>query len=215
MHVDWHRVIKSPTLQLNWLIADDFQDPFERPVLTVRWWGSCQPDQGQVTEQGATGGPVPVPIGPGVEDGYLISFFRDIPGPRFDPSNPTTDFSRPDSSLTGGLLGSYVLPFDRVRVKETPFWGWDEYLIFEYEADLWDAHLDHPSEIARPDGFFQRPYERYWISIAAEVGHKLVEVTDPTGPPKQATDHYWGWHTSPLDRFDVATMTKLFMPNQE
>lgn len=217
--VDWHHAMQSPTAPPNWIIADDFEDDFDLPVLTVRWWGSYF-ENGNVVQHSPTGGPPdPLAIVPGVEDGYLISFFDDMPGPRLDPVNPTPDYSRPRD-----LLGSYVIPYDLVRVTETPFVGWDGHQIWEYEADLWAAHLDHPSDLARPDGFHQRPGERYWISIAAEVGHTILEATDPlTGDTiwetvdtgKEAFEHYWGWHTSPLPNFDVATMSHLFMPNQE
>ncbi|MGI9427228.1 MAG: PEP-CTERM sorting domain-containing protein [Bythopirellula sp.] len=220
--VDWKKSMISPTLEPNWMIADDFQDPFDLPVLTVRWWGSYFPD-GQVQFRSPTGGPGdPVPVGPGMEDGYLISFFDDMAGPRFDPANPTTDYSRPRD-----LLGSYVIPFDKVRVEPTNYVGWDDHPIWKYEADLWAGHFEHPhpTDIARPDGFFQRPGERYWISIAAEVGHTIVEVPDPTGggdsiwetvdTGKEALTHFWGWHTSPEARYDVATMSRLHMPNNQ
>lgn len=220
--VDWNKTMLTAVPEPNWIIADDFEDPYVRPVLTVRWWGSYAPEDTAVppvVQHGATGGAVPVPQGPGVEDAYMISFFRDIPGPRYDPNNPTAGYSLPDSSPTG-LLGSYLIPFERVRWKSTPYLGWDGHPIYEYEADLWAACLDHQSDLARPDGFYQRPGERYWISIAAEVGHEIFEVATPDGSTewisedngKEALRHYWGWHTSPIEFGDVATMTKLFMP---
>ncbi len=213
--IDWMHSMQSPTAPPNWVIADDFRDQYNLPVITVRWWGSYLP-QGQVVQHVAGGPPVPIPPAPGVEDGYLISFFKDIPGPRFNPAMPTTDYSRP-----GDLLGSYVLPYDKIRVKPTPYQGWDMHPIYEYEADLWAGHLDHRSDYAQPDGFHQLPGEIYWLSIVAEVGHKIELVPDGTGGPdqwqstpsgKEAFSHYWGWHTSPLERFDVATMGHLFMP---
>jgi hypothetical protein len=209
--VDWNSVMLSSTIPPNWVVADDFEDPFKLPVITVRWWGSYV---------GPTFGPNGQTLfGPGSEDGYAISFFRDVPDPDGNRDIPT-GFSRPD-----GLLGTYVLPFEKVRIKETPYVGWDMHPIFEYEADLMDAHLDHPvTPYADPNGFNQIPGERYWISIIAEVGHKL-ELIQPTpdAPPiwisedtgKRAQDHYWGWHTSPLERFDLATMGHLFMPGNQ
>jgi len=210
--VDWNKIMQSPTLDPNWVIADDFRDEFERPVITVKWWGSYL---GPVFQQPVVGGPViTLPPGPGVEDGYAISFFRDI------PVGPDAPFSRPD-----GLLGTYVLPFDRVSVKPTPYVGWDQHPIFEYEANLMDAHLDHAVQpYADQMGFNQRPGEVYWISIVAEVGHQLRIETDPTSGEvrwvsedtgKFAQNHYWGWHTSPVHFNDVATMGHLFMPGNE
>lgn len=214
--VDWNKIMESPTLEPNWVIADDFRDPVDLPVLTVRWWGSYL---GPVFQQSATGAPITIPPGPGVEDGYAISFFKDIPDP--DGSRPEpAEFSKP-----GDLLATYVFPFDKIRIKPTDYVGWDQHPIFEYEADLQDAHLDHAvTPYADPNGFNQRPGEIYWISIIAEVGHKLELQTDPaTGEVrwvsedtgKFADQHYWGWHTSPLERLDIATMGKLFMPGNQ
>jgi hypothetical protein len=168
-----------------------------------------------VFQQPTAGGPIiTLPPGPGVEDGYAISFFRDIP---VGPNNP---FSQPD-----GLLGTYVLPFSKISVKPTPYVGWDQHPIYEYEANLMDAHLDHPVPgYADQMGFNQIAGEVYWISIVAEVGHALETVTDPltgevrwvsTDTGKFAQEHYWGWHTSPIRFNDIATMGHLFMPGNE
>jgi hypothetical protein len=210
--VDWNKIMQSPTIEPNWVIADDFRDPFTTPVRTVRWWGSYNPQPAVFRDEAGT--IVPVPPGPGVEDGYAISFFGDV------PVGPNDPFSHPD-----GLLGTYVLPLDKVSIKPTPFVGWDMLPIFEYEANLMDAHLDHAvTPIADPMGFNQRPGEIYWISIIAEVGHKIELVQDPTGGPpiwvsedtgKFAQNHYWGWHTSPKHFNDVATMGHLFMPGNQ
>jgi hypothetical protein len=212
--VDWNKIMMSGTLEPNWVIADDFRDPFKEPVRTVKWWGSYNP-QPTVFQQTATGA-VPVPPGPGVEDGYVISFFRDVP---IGPPNPLP-YSHPD-----GLLGTYVLPFDKVSIKETPYVGWDMHPIYEYEANLMDAHLDHAlAPYADSMGFNQVAGEVYWISIMAEVGHALRLETIPgtdevrwvsedTG--KFANDHYWGWHTSPKRFNDIATMGHLFMPGTQ
>ncbi len=218
--VDWHKIMESPTIPPNWTIADDFKDPFSTPVLTVRWWGSYV---GPTFQQVAGAEPVPI-FGPGSEDGYLISFFKDVPAS--DPSGGGTPFSHP-----GELLGSYVLPLEKVWVEPTSYVGWDQHPIFEYKANLMDAHLDHPSDLAGPMGFNQRPGEVYWISIVAEVGHTLAMVTDPTtggqdwvavptgktAMPNQENPegHYWGWHTSPIHFNDVATMGHLAMPGNQ
>ncbi len=209
--VDWNKIMQSPTIEPNWVIADDFRDRSKNPVRTVKWWGSYL---GPVFQQTAAGGLITLPPAPGVEDGYLISFFRDV------PVGPGNTFSHPD-----GLLGSYILPLDKVSIKPTPYVGWDMHPIFEYEANLMDAHLDHAvTPHADGMGFNQRPGEVYWISIVAEVGHRVKLETDPaTGEVrwvgedtgKFAQNHYWGWHTSPRDFNDVATMGHLFMPGNQ
>jgi len=213
--VDWHKIMESPTIPPNWVIADDFRDEFNTPVLTVRWWGSYV---GPTFGPGATG-PMPI-FGPGSEDGYLISFFSDIPA-----GTGGVPFSRP-----GELLGSYAISFDKVWVEPTTYIGWDQHPIWEYKANLMDAHLDHASDLAGPMGFHQKAGEVYWISIVAEVGHKLSLVEDATGNvqwveeptgkmampnPENEEGHYWGWHTSPEHFNDVATMGMLFMPGNE
>lgn len=213
--VDWHKIMQSPTIPPNWVIADDFRDPYSTPVLTVRWWGSYVGP----TFQQVAGGLAPI-FGPGSEDGYLISFFSDIPA-----GTGGVPFSRP-----GALLGSYALSFDKVWVEPTSYVGWDQHPIWEYKANLMDAHLDHPTSYADPMGFRQKAGEIYWISIVAEVGHKLELVTDaagnvqwvatPTGKfaepnPQNQEGHYWGWHTSPEHFNDVATMGHLAMPGSQ
>ena len=47
---DWNKVMQSPTIEPNWIIADDFRDPFETPVRTVKWWGSYNPQPGVIQE---------------------------------------------------------------------------------------------------------------------------------------------------------------------
>jgi hypothetical protein len=222
--VDWNKIMTSPTVEPNWVIADDFRDPFDLPVITVKWWGSYV---GPTFRDTATG--VETLFGPGSEDGYLISFFSDIPDPDGSRTNPEA-WSRP-----GTLLGSYVLPFDKVRVKSTPYIGWHEptvdpndprLRIWEYEADLMDAHFDHgiAGGPAHQNGFDQKPGTTYWLSIVAEVGHKLEAVQVPGSTELQwisqdtgkfAQEHYWGWHTSPRDAGDLATMSHLFMPGNQ
>ena len=210
--VDWNKIMTAvaPPLEPNWVIADDFSDTFKTPVRTVKWWGSYV---GPTFQQVPTGPPVPI-FGPGSEDGYAISFFGDV------PVGPNNTFSHPD-----GLLGSYILPLDKVSIKPTPYVGWDMHPIWEYEANLMDAHLDHAvSPLADPMGFNQRPGEVYWISIVAEVGHKIELFQDPAGGEpiwrsedtgKFANEHYWGWHTSPIRFNDFATMGHLVMPGNQ
>ena len=220
--VDWNNVMQSPTIPPNWVIADDFRDPFNTPVMTVRWWGSYTGP----TFQQIPGGAQPL-FGPGSEDGYVISFFTDIPA---DPANGMP--SRP-----GELLGTYILPLERVWIEPTPFIGWPDtsfppddprLRIWEYKANLMDAHLDHAvAGISDQMGFHQKAGEVYWISIMAEVGHRLIEVPNPDGTPdwefvdtgkfaepnqQHPEGHFWGWHTSPIRFNDVASMGHLAMP---
>ncbi len=220
--VDWNALnAASPTQpppQPNWIIADDFRDPFNTPVLTVRWWGSYV---GPTFQQ--VGGAVTPIFGPGSEDGYVLSFFKDQP---VDPLNP---FSRPDE-----LLASYIAPFGAVKVTPTTHVGWDGHEIWQYEVNFQDTHLEHAvAGFADQIGFNQQPGEVYWLSINAEVGHTLVAVTNPDGTtswieqdtgkfaipgndPLNPDGHFWGWHTSPEAFNDVATMGHLLMgPNGE
>ncbi len=175
-------------------------------MLTVRWWGSyatpsLEPQAGAST----------------FEDGYVLSFFTDMPAPA------TGGFSKPDL-----LLGTYVAPMSAVKITPTDHHGWDGHRIFQYEVNLQDTCLDHQTPLTRPEGFYQQPNEVYWLAINAEVGHRIVAVradpNDPNSPiinwqeidtGKQADQHFWGWHTSPDHFNDVATMGHLRMPTQE
>jgi len=223
--VDWNRVsLASPTFpppQPDWIIADDFRDPFNTPVLTIRWWGSYIGPT--FLDTGTPLGNLPI-FGPGSEDGYVFSFFTDKP---VDPVQP---FSRPDQ-----LLATYVAPFNVVKVTSTGQMGWDDHEIFQYEVNLQDTHLEHAvAGIADPIGFNQQPGEVYWLAINAEVGHTIVKVTNADGTvswveqdtgkfaapnpndPLNPDGHFWGWHTSPEKFNDVATMGDLRMgPNGE
>lgn len=237
--VDWVTLMEQPTIDPippNWVIADDFEDPFDSPVITVRWWGSYVGPT-YIPDPEPTAPPLDVFFGPGSEDGYVISFFEDLPGPRGDPVN----YSRPAQ-----LLGTYTFNMSSIRIKETPYLGWDMHRIYEYEVDLMDGHLEHPGTEqngnvpAMPNGFYQQPDTRYWISIMAEVGHELIwddtgatgdsvwvevptgkraipmPLADPNDPETGHPEgHFWGWHTSPLPEYDVATMGHLYMPGQE
>ncbi len=204
--IDWHKVMQSPTIEPNWIIADDFKDDFSTPVLTVRWWGSYRPG----FEPDPRPGIPPVPF----EDGFVLSFFSD------EPMTPTNGFSRPKE-----LLGTYVAPMPAVRMRPTTHLGWDNHRIWEYEVDLQDTCLDHQTAWTTPNGFHQKPGEVYWLAINAEVGHGLEAIRDPaTGEVirweafdtgKQASQHFWGWHTSPDHFNDVATMGHLAMPTAD
>ncbi len=208
--VDWRLVMQNPTFpaQPNWTIADDFPSQ-GLPIHTVRWWGSYFPD--------ATGLPSNEPIfNPStgrfeavVEEGFVVSFFRDIPAGT--PGGPP--FSRP-----GELLGTWLAPDMVVDITPTPLVGWDGHRVWEYSLDLKLAHLEHANAAYSTPGWFQQiPNEIYWLSIVAENGHEVVPGTwtftnngDPIAP-----DHFWGWHTSPDSFLDVATMGNLLMPGTE
>jgi hypothetical protein len=180
-------------MQPNWVIADDFRSD-GRPILGVRWWGSYLP--------GAT---------PGVEDGFVLSFFSD-----FQPT--AAGFSRPTN-----LLASYIAPRTAVQVSRTPYVGWDSNCIYQYEVNLRDTCLDHAvTNLATPRAFFERSNTVYWLAITAEVGHRVVPITNSTGTivewqqqatGKRTTNHFWGWHTSPTNRLDVSVMGHVLMTN--
>ena len=203
--IDWRLVADpaSPVTEPNWNVADDFRSD-GRPILTVRWWGSYFPTVGSPD------------VGPGVEEGYILSFFSD------QPALPVGSFSQPKD-----LLATYIAPFDAVTVSPTPLVGWDMHQIFQYEVNLQDTHLEHalPDDngniLADDIAFNEQAGIIYWLSVTAENGHDIVVTTDPVSGEETWTfapnndpfpdDHFWGWHTS-FDEFnDVATMGKLFM----
>src|SRR5574341_549575 len=88
----------------NWVIADDFISD-GRPIVAVRWWGSYFPG-----------------FDHGFEDGYVLSFFSDVP----TVPCPRGPFSRP-----GDLLGTYLAPFEAVHAIPTGFIGWDGHPIWQ------------------------------------------------------------------------------------
>jgi len=197
--VDWRDLMSEEPVAPNWVAADDFVSD-GRPILTLRWWGSYFDPAFLPVVDEDSGSLVPT-----VEDGFLISFFSDVPDP--NPDDPDT-FSMP-----GTLLGSYVAPVLAVRITDTGLVGWDEHEIFQYEVNLQDTHLDHASDIATPIAFEEQQGTIYWVAITAENGHRLVEDWnfEDTGDPVLES-HYWGWHTSPEAFNDVATMGTLDMP---
>jgi hypothetical protein len=196
--IDWVTLMNAGTnlIQPNWVIADDFRSD-GRPILCVRWWGSYQPRF------------EPTTTGIHFEDGYVLSFFSD-----FRP--PIGGGSRPNR-----LLGTYVAPINAVKVLRTPFIGWDSNRIYQYEVALEDTCLDHPDpSVARPGAFLERSNTVYWLAITAEVGHRVVPITNATGQiidwvqtqtNKRATNHFWGWHTAPTNREDRSVMGHVYM----
>jgi hypothetical protein len=198
--VDWRDIMQPIPTAPNWVVADDFRSD-GRPIYTVRWWGSYfdpanQPECSSPTDC----------LPPFIEDGFILSFFSDQPVE--PPDNP---FSRPKD-----LLGSYIAPIEAVRITPTGLIGWDQHPIWQYEVNLQDTHLDHPSPIADPIKFNEQAGEIYWLSIAAQNGHDILpdwsflDNGDPVEP-----EHFWGWHTSPDSFGDVATMGSLIMPNTD
>ena len=185
-----------------WAVADDFPNIYpDQPINTVRWWGSYaapafepQPD--------ATGGFAPV-----IEDGWTVSFFRDIPA-------PAGGFSRP-----GSLLATYIAGANAVSYLPTSQVGWDQHRVWEYRLNLKEACLDHfvPEFIDSHGQFVQRSFEQvYWISIAAENGATIFVGPDGNWQPihnedPPITNHFWGWHTSPENFLDLPTDSPLIM----
>ena len=118
--VDWNLVMQpqsptAPPLPPNWIIAEDFVDPFDTGVYTVRWWGSyIGPTFGDVDGDGVVD---PI-FGPGSEDGYVISFFSDRKA--VVQADGTVIPSQPEE-----LLATYVANFEDVEVKSTPLVGTD------------------------------------------------------------------------------------------
>jgi hypothetical protein len=64
----------------------------------------------------------------------------------------------------------------------------------------------------------------YWLAITAEVGHRVVPIRNSAGEiidwqqqttGKRATNHFWGWHTSPIQREDVSVMGHVLMPGTQ
>jgi hypothetical protein len=196
--VDWTLLMQTTNIiQPNWVIADDFRSD-GRPIISLRWWGSYFP--------GFTNG---------FEDGFAISFFSDVPG----VSNQFGLFSRP-----GNLLGTYLAPFSAVRVRDAFYRGWDGHEIFQYEVNLKDTCLDHAvTNLATPRAFLERSNVIYWLAITAEVGHRIIAETNRNGvitnwfeepTHKRATNHFWGWHTSPTNWNDASVMGNLIMSGQ-
>ena len=91
--------MQSPTLEPNWVVADDFRDPFEEPVRTVKLVGLLQPSARRVPTNAYRR--IPVLPGPGVEDGYVISFFRDV------PVGPNNTFTAIRTSCSGPMCSRW------------------------------------------------------------------------------------------------------------
>ncbi len=202
--VDWRAIMDPnfPTpLPPNWVVADDFRSD-GRPIVALRWWGSYFDPLHEPKENPTTGKNEPV-----IEDGFVISFFSDIP----DPDGPGPDFSKP-----GDLLGSYIT--SDVLTQPTDLIGWDDHRIWEYQVALRNTHPDHLAPgLAKPEAFLEQEGVIYWVSIIAQNGHELDEVdwTFRDNDDPVLLEHYWGWHTSPDSFNDLAVMGDLVMPDSE
>jgi len=212
--VDWRNVPQQPPFPTtgfhpNWVIGDDFISN-GLPILTVRWWGSyinpgiqpvLNPDSGAFEFGAAT-----------IEDGFVLSFHSDIPA-----GTEEIPFSRP-----GDLLGTYVAPLDKIRIRDMGFQGWDGHNVWQYEVDLMDTHLDHAIPgLSEPNEFLEIAGEIYWLTIQAENGHEFDPATwqafdngDPFPETEHPENHWWGWHTSPDFFNDVPVMGHLYMPSE-
>lgn len=196
---------RFPTAPVGWAVADDF--PNLRPhvgVRTVRWWGSYfHPGTEPVPDPSHPGAFVPV-----VEEGFSLTFFRDV------PAGTGTPFSQP-----GLDLATYVAPAGVVRITPTTLIGWDQHPVWQYEVDLKNTCLDHPrGPEARPTEFVQLTDPVYWLSISAFNGATVVPPDAagrwsflPNDDPVLTT-HFWGWHTSPENFLDLPTMGMVTMP---
>jgi len=150
------------------VMADDFADPFNTPVVHVKWWGSYLGNSIDPNR----------PI-----DRFLIAFESDLPADQ----NPF-GFSRPDELLSSqivdrGALGPGSGTFTETLIFSEP--GGED--IYEYNAEL---HLDKQ--------FDQDPNTVYWLKIAAlleltdEDGSGFVDGFDLS--LLLAEGPFWGWH---------------------
>lgn len=172
--VDWRTVMEQQTRQV---VADDFVSD-GRPILGVRWWGSYFDQEKQPKQDPLTGGWLPQE-----EEGFLISFFNNAAA---------------TASVPGTLAGSYIAPVETVAIQPTPIIGFDGHRVWQYEVLLEETLLDHAGPLASEEGFLEISGDEYWISIAAESGHRIDpasgEEVDTNEPREQ--EPFWGWHTS-------------------
>lgn len=201
--LDW-RFLMQPGPQA-WVVADDFPSIPGTPITGVRWYGSYFDPMFL---------PQPDPVGglATFEDGWVISFHRDM-----QPVVGGPPFSQPTS-----LVGTYVASPDVVQYRNTGIVGWDGHLVWEYTVAIKDMCIAHgtPGE-AEPGRFTQRQTDNniYWISIAAENGHDIIPggtpdnwTSVPNADPILTSQHFWGWHSSPVNFMDRPVMGGLTMP---
>ena len=194
--IDWRISMQTVDRQA---VADDFLSD-GRPITALRWWGSYPNPEAEPKQDPVSGAWVVQE-----EEGFLISFFND---------------DAAGAPVPGTLAGSYLAPIDNVVVEPTGLIGWDGHRVWEYEVYLEDTFLDHPGPLATPESFNEQEGVEYWLSIAAESGHKIDPVTgDETDTGENPdTAPFWGWHTSPEIVTDPAfadnspTAAGVFMP---
>jgi len=130
----------DPPLFEGTFMADDFADPYRRPVGHVKWWGSYLPQ----TEPSLR------------VQRFLISFETDIPA---NPNEPES-FSRPGTPLLSQIVtlgplapGSGTFTEQLVNMGGLP----NNEALYEYNAELMCP-------------FAQEPDTVYWLKIVALVG---------------------------------------------
>ena len=179
-------------------VADDFISD-GRPITAIRWWGSYFDTANEPKKDPDTGGYIPTE-----EEGFLLSFFDK------DAANGIPD----------NLAGSYLAPIDNVVVEPTGMIGWDEHRIWQYEVALENTFLHHAGPLATPESFNEEAGVEYWLSVAAESGHKIDPVTGEEEDTGEGVDRqFWGWHTSPEQHTffanNIPHAADVFMPGDD
>lgn len=131
-----------------------------------------------------------------------------------------TEVSRPDR-----LIVQWAFPPALVETTNIGKVGWDMHPIYKYGTELSGGCLMHDrrstAEIGPNGAFLPIPDRTYWISIQAEVGHRITRNADGTcdeSPSGQIADRdFFGWHTTPpgYQRKDDAYMGQLLMGNPD
>lgn len=193
----------------NKVVADDFISD-GRPILAVNWHGSYWDERYM---------PLLQPIEPYVLDGWFITFHHAAPD----------DWCPPDASSADApsVLAVYFAPME--AVGWAGLWMCDcfGHGIFVYGVDLdrccllcthADPRLPDMPPPGEPDRFREVAGLRYWMGIQAVVGVKWIKpacayeqriLTGHVPSDLTADGHFWGWHTSPVDRLDEACTGRI------
>lgn len=170
------------------IMADDFADAVDGPVVHVRWWGSYL--SSSLCER--TRAVVPPPV-----TRFLITFFADVPAqPSITaPAGLGTQCPREDFSHPGQTLLTQVVTRDAALT--TASGTFVEKLISAGGEPLHEGLYEYNAELAIP--FEQQPNTVYWLSIVA-----LVDLPTQMSPVcNNGTDSdsgtitpltVWGWH---------------------